>query len=153
MLPSGNSVRTRFATLRRLLVEGKARTQDEIREALQAAGHEVTQSTVSRDLRKLEAVKATDARGRTIYRLPEEPGTGMRTNTTLLDMIVDIVHNDAMIVMRTTPDSASLIARHLDHTRPGGILGTIAGYDTIFIAPPKGASIKKTIQDIRRSFE
>ncbi|MBY0516891.1 MAG: hypothetical protein K2P81_08290 [Bacteriovoracaceae bacterium] len=152
MASSGNPSQTRFAILRKLLAEGLASTQDEIREALEAAGHEVTQSTVSRDLRKLEAVKAIDSKGRTIYRLAEDSGAVITANGSLLDMILSVVHNETMIVMHTTPGSASLVARHLDHVRPGGILGTIAGDDTIFIAPPKSSTIKKTIQDITESF-
>ena len=57
-----------------------------------------------------------------------------------------------MIVIHTSPGSASLVARHLDINRPGGILGTIAGDDTIFVAPGKDISIKQTIAAIRESF-
>ncbi len=153
MATGGHPAQTRFAILRKLLAEGKASTQDEIREALEAQGHEVTQSTVSRDLRKLEAIKAIDSKGRTIYRLPSDAGAVITPNGSLMDMILSIVHNDTMIVMHTTPGSASLVARHLDHVKPGGILGTIAGDDTIFIAPPRGIAMKKIIQDITQSFQ
>ena len=57
-----------------------------------------------------------------------------------------------MIVLHTTPGSASLVARHLDHAKPGGILGTLAGDDTIFVAPASLREVKATIRDIQKSF-
>ena len=57
-----------------------------------------------------------------------------------------------MIVIQTSPGSASLVARHLDMNKPADILGTIAGDDTIFVAPSKDFSIKQTISAIRESF-
>jgi transcriptional regulator of arginine metabolism len=58
-----------------------------------------------------------------------------------------------MIVIHTTPGSASLIASHLDHFKPAGILGTIAGDDTIFVAPAIEKDVRDTIAEIQNSFE
>ncbi|MFL5814872.1 MAG: arginine repressor [Bdellovibrionia bacterium] len=144
--------RSRLDALRGLLSEGMMSSQEELREKLERMDFAVTQSTVSRDLRKLGAVKAIDPDGRTVYRLGDEAPAPLAT-TSLADLIIDIQHNLSMIVLHTTPGSASLIARHLDHFKPAGILGTIAGDDTIFIAPAAERDVRETIEEIQRSFE
>jgi transcriptional regulator of arginine metabolism len=145
--------RERLEVLRELLREGTLSTQEELREKLEKSRFAVTQSTVSRDLRKIGAIKAIDAEGRTVYQLPEEfeaivapvaPGK-------LGELIREIQNNGMMIVIHTTPGSASLIASHLDHYRPGGILGTLAGDDTIFVAPASARAMRSTLKAIETS--
>lgn len=135
--------------LKEILKSGIHGTQEAICDELKTLGYKVTQSTVSRGLRKLGAVRATDTEGNTVYRLGEESSPLMAAS--LKDLIMDILSNGSTIVIRTTPGSASLVARHLDHSRPGGILGTIAGDDTIFVAPASMQKIPKTIQAIEES--
>lgn len=135
--------------LKDILKSGVHGTQEAICEELKTLGYKVTQSTVSRGLRKLGAVRATDSDGNTVYRLGEE--SAPLIGASLKDLVIDILSNGSIIVIRTAPGSASLVARHLDHTRPAGILGTIAGDDTIFIAPFSVQKINKTIQAIEES--
>ncbi len=127
-------------------------SQEELREKLERMDFAVTQSTVSRDLRKLGAVKAIDSDGHTVYRLGDETPAPLASSS-LADLIINIRHNLSMIVIHTTPGSASLIARHLDHFKPAGILGTIAGDDTIFVAPASEKGMALTIDEIQKSFE
>ena len=143
----------RLTTLRRLLSEEKLSTQDELREELKALKFKVTQSTISRDLRRLGAVRAVDPDGRIIYRLPEEIQAPIPQSSSALEaLVLDIKHNGFMIVISTVVGSASLIARHLDQTKPAGILGTIAGDDTIFVTPASIKNIEGVIAAIRDSF-
>ena len=143
----------RLTTLRRLLSEEKLSTQDELREELKALKFKVTQSTISRDLRRLGAVRAVDPDGRIIYRLPDEILAPIpQSSSTLESLVLDIKHNGFMIVISTVVGSASLIARHLDQTKPAGILGTIAGDDTIFVTPASIKNIEGVIGAIRASF-
>jgi transcriptional regulator of arginine metabolism len=146
------SVTERLNALRKLLEQGKNSTQEELREMLESKGHDVNQSTISRDLRKIGAIKGTDNKGRTIYRLSETASESTFVNQSVPDLITSISHNDSMIVIHTSPGSASLVARHLDMNRPANILGTIAGDDTIFVAPSKEFTIKQTIAAIKESF-
>ena len=69
----------------------------------------------------------------------------------LIDLVRDIQANQSLVVIHTSPGSASFVARHLDRTRPAGILGTIAGDDTIFVAPSSRRQIEATIREIRQS--
>jgi transcriptional regulator of arginine metabolism len=149
-----NEPRDRLQALRGLLDEGTLSTQDELREKLGKLQFRVTQSTISRDLRKLGAVKAIDSDGRTVYRLGDEAVAPVLASAgSLASLVVEIATNGSIIVVHTTPGSASLIARHLDNHRPGGILGTLAGDDTIFVAPASLKNLKGTIREIQTSFE
>jgi len=141
----------RLGALRRLLTQEKLSTQDELREELSSLDFEVTQSTISRDLRRIGAVKATDVSGRTVYRMPSDIEAPSPSATRLAGMITDIRDNGALIVIRTTPGSASLVARHIDQSRFTKVLGTIAGDDTIFVAPANVKHISQTIEQIHVS--
>jgi len=147
LMPSSDA-KARLQALRRLLDKEESSTQEELREQLESLDFAVTQSTVSRDLRRLGAIKMTDAQGRTTYRLALEEAVVPLVES-LGDLVRAIDHNGAMIVLQTTPGSASLVARHIDNLRSKDILGTIAGDDTIFVAP---ASVKR-IEGITRSIK
>ena len=138
----------RLSALRELLSEGRLSTQDELRDELERRKFSVTQSTISRDLKRVGAVKTVDVQGRTVYRLSDElagaPVPAPVANS-LRDLVSAIKHNGMMIVINTTPGSASLVARQLDSQKPAGILGTIAGDDTIFVAPVSAKAIPETL--------
>ncbi len=144
--------KARLEALRKLLTDGELSTQEELCAKLEKLDFATTQSTVSRDLRKLGAIKIVQTDGETNYRLPEEEPS--RLPASLSDLVRSIENNGSIIVIRTAVGSAPLIARHLDRLTPGGILGTIAGDDTIFVAPasrePK--EIKATVREIEDSF-
>lgn len=111
-------------------------SQGEIVDALKTQNFDnVSQSKVSRMLSKYGAVRTRNARGEMVYCLP--PELGMPTaKSPLKQLVLDIVHNKVMVIIRTTPGAAQLIARLLDSlSTTDGVLGTIAGDDTIFIAP------------------
>ena len=125
-------------------------SQGEIVDALKEQGFDnISQSKVSRMLSKFGAVRTRNARGDMVYCLP--PELGMPTaKSPLKQLVLDIVHNNVMIIIRTSPGAAQLIARLLDSlSQSDGVLGTIAGDDTIFIAP---ASIEE-IEVIRKRVE
>ncbi len=141
--------RARIDALRKLLEEGAVGTQEEICDALEKKKFSVTQSTISRDLRRIGAIKVTGAGGHIVYRLPEEQMALPTVLTSgLKGHLLDIQHNGSMIVIHTPPGSASLVARHLDTVLRKGILGTLAGDDTIFIAPASVKNIEMTMKEI-----
>ncbi|MFQ3197068.1 MAG: transcriptional regulator of arginine metabolism [Paraglaciecola sp.] len=125
-------------------------SQGDIVDALKTENFDnISQSKVSRMLSKFGAVRTRNARGEMVYCLP--PELGMPTaRSPLRQLVLDIVHNNVMIIIRTSPGAAQLIARLLDSlSQKDGVLGTIAGDDTIFIAP---SDITK-IEDIRMRVE
>lgn len=140
--------------LRRVLSERSPGTQEEIRLCLAGLGLDVTQSTVSRTLKRLGAIRAASEGGRPRYRLPAREALDSRIegDASLKGMLLNIVTNGSLIVLHTAPGSASLIARVLDQKRPAGILGTIAGDDTIFVAPASVEGVPHAMAAIRSLF-
>ncbi|MBA6223766.1 transcriptional regulator ArgR [Colwellia sp. MB02u-18] len=136
-----------------LLKQEQFSSQADIAEALKSQGFEnISQSKVSRMLSKFGAVRTRNARQEMVYCLPAE--LGMPTaKSPLKQLVLDIEHNDVMVIIRTSPGAAQLIARLLDSlSKSDGVLGTIAGDDTIFIAPTDVKAIKQTIVRLEALF-
>lgn len=135
----------RLEALRHLLKEGSLSTQDELRMKLEKQNFTVTQSTISRDLRKLNAVRATDSQGQVVYRLPDANAP----DNSETSMVVSINPASSLVVIQTSPGSASVVARLLDRKKPAGLMGTIAGDDTVFLAFAAGEVPASTIGNIK----
>lgn len=151
---SRNDTQERLSALRQLLREGEASTQEELCEALAKLDFECTQSTVSRDLRRIGAVKTTNTDDEIVYVLPGDPSvTRPRVNASLDGLLTEIQSNENMIVLHTAPGSASLVAMHIDSMKTDlGILGTLAGDDTIFVVPESVLRISKVVKKIKTEF-
>ncbi len=137
-----------------LLKEEKFGSQSEIVTALQEQGFEnINQSKVSRMLSKFGAIRIRNTKMEMVYQLPNELSVPA-TSSPLKNLVVDIDHNDLLIVVKTSPGAAQLIARLLDSIgKSEGILGTIAGDDTIFITPTRGIEMDDLMQTVRTLFE
>ena len=137
-----------------LLKEEKFSSQGEIVQALQEDGFEnINQSKVSRMLTKFGAVRTRNAKMEMVYCLPAELGVPTTTSP-LKNLVLDIDYNDALVVIHTSPGAAQLIARLLDSLgKADGILGTIAGDDTIFITPARAFTVKQLYDAVLVLFE
>ncbi|OOF38632.1 arginine repressor [Rodentibacter rarus] len=137
-----------------LLSQERFSSQGEIVEALKNQGFSsINQSKVSRMLSKFGAVRARNTKMEMVYCLPNELSVPA-TSSPLKNLVLDIDHNEFLVVIKTTPGAAQLIARLLDSIgKPEGILGTIAGDDTIFITPTRTTSISTLIERIQNLFE
>ncbi len=137
-----------------LLNEERFGSQGDIVDALKALGFDnVSQSKVSRMLTRFGAVRTRNAKQEMVYCLPAE--LGMPTaKSPLRQLVLDVNHNEAMVIIKTSPGAAQLIARLLDSVgKAEGVLGTIAGDDTIFIAPLKVSEIEHTLANVKALFE
>lgn len=118
------------------LVGGRAiRTQDELVAALRGRGLEVTQATVSRDLRELGLARVAGGGGlRYIAPVPEEevPALG-RLRGVLREHVRGIEFVDFVGVVRTRPSTAPLVAAAIDGARYEEVAGTVAGDDTVLV--------------------
>jgi transcriptional regulator of arginine metabolism len=145
--------------LREILLKGNAGTQSDIQQELEKYDISISQSKISRLLHHLGAVKIVDHEGKTHYRLPHETGlihelTSSQEKTLVRQWVLDITANETLIIMHTTPGAAAMVARMLDqHRMDLDILGTIAGDDTIFIAPKNNPDISATITRIAHLFK
>ena len=128
---------TRHAKIKEIIDDDKIETQEDLASALRGEGIEVTQATVSRDIKELMLVKVPDANGHYHYAYPKEHGmmlTMERLARTFHDSIVSVRASDSMVVIRSLPGTAQSVAFALDYMKWPEILGTIAGDDTVFVA-------------------
>jgi transcriptional regulator of arginine metabolism len=109
-------------------------TQEELLSALSAAGFRATQATLSRDLARLGARRVSRPEGGTVYELGNAAAEGNGLGA-LRGLVAEITANASLVVIRTHPGSAPAIARAIDLADVPEVLGTIAGDDTIFVAP------------------
>jgi transcriptional regulator of arginine metabolism len=127
-------------------------SQEELTERLRDLGHQVTQTTVSRDLVSLGAVKVK-REGAMRYLLPDQFGARDWATGQLERIVREWVHGieaaGPLLVLRTPPGSAHLVASAIDQAQSPDVAGTVAGDDTIFLAVRDGYSI----QAVRRRFE
>jgi transcriptional regulator of arginine metabolism len=112
-------------------------SQPQLVELLQAHDIDATQATVSRDLVELGAVKVRLPGGVRAFVLPSEP-TEQVTPTdhlrrVLNEWVVDVGHSLNLVVVRTPPGCAHVVAAALDRSGHLGMLGTVAGDDTILV--------------------
>ena len=112
-------------------------SQEELTDRLGALGFEVTQATVSRDLEQLGAVKVKRG-GVLSYALPEQIGaadwSAGRLERIVREFVVSIEPVGTLIVLKTPPGSAHLVAAAIDHAQLPEIAGTVSGDDTLFVA-------------------
>lgn len=137
-----------------LLKEERYGSQTAIVEELKEQGFtNISQSKVSRMLSKYGAVRTRNAKQEMVYCLPSELSVPS-ARSPVRQLVLEVEHNDVMVIIRTSPGAAQLIARLLDSVgRKEGVLGTIAGDDTIFIAPVKVANIDFTLQKVQALFD
>ncbi len=122
----------------RLLAEHSVTSQPELVELLGAEGVEATQATVSRDLEDLGAVKVrvagVDGQIYAIAELPKDQVAPLEHLRRVLgEWVVDLGVSANLVVVRTPPGSAHVVASALDRTGLPGVLGTVAGDDTVLV--------------------
>ncbi len=133
------SKRIRHAQIRELVMNQEIETQDDLVQALRSAGFNVTQATVSRDIRELSLIKVPLADGRYKYSLPVDQRHNPNYNPVqklkyaLADSFVSIDYTDHLIVLKTLPGNANTVGVLIDHLDWPGIMGNISGDDTILI--------------------
>ncbi len=127
-------------------------SQEELTERLRTLGHQLTQATVSRDLEQLGAVKVK-REGTLRYVLPDQIGArdwaGVNLERIIRDWVLEVEPAGPLVVLRTPPGTAHLVAATIDQAQMFEIAGTVAGDDTIFLAIRDG----NPIADVIRRFE
>lgn len=119
----------------RLISTADIETQEELASELRVLGFNVTQATVSRDIRELHLIKVAAKGGGFKYAKPErhEIAVSERLTRILTDSLVSVDMSGNIIVVKTLSGSANVAAEALDNLGWPEILGTIAGDNTIFI--------------------
>lgn len=142
--PQESGASARREAIRRLLAQNEVDSQETLRALLREAGFEVTQATLSRDLAQLGAHRMSAPDGGSRYALsgPSQLLTDDRL-WAVGQMVVSASENGQLVVVHTLPGAASAVAQAIDAAHPQEVLGTIAGDDTIFVAPTRGTATRK----------
>ena len=142
----------RLRVLADLIRDEPMSSQEELTERLRSSGLSVTQATVSRDLELLGAVKVK-REGVLSYVLPDQIAardwSGLQLERIVREWVLAIEPAGPLVVLRTPPGTAHLVAATIDQAQMFEIAGTVAGDDTIFLAIRDG----NPIADVIRRFE
>jgi transcriptional regulator of arginine metabolism len=121
----------------RLLTDQSVASQGQLVDLLAAEGIAATQATVSRDLDDLGAIKVRVGGGETVYAIPELPSDQRAPEDHLRrvfsEWVVEVAHSANLVVLRTPPGSAHVVGSALDRSGLPGVLGTVAGDDTLIV--------------------
>jgi len=135
---------SRHARIKEIIDHQVVETQEELAEALRKKGIEVTQATVSRDIKELMLIKIPTGDGRYRYAFPPEHNivfSQSRLERAFQDSVIGIDHSLNIIVIRTVPGLAQAVAYAIDSIKWPEIIGTVGGDDTIIVVvkPPEAA--------------
>ena len=125
----------RQVTILDIIEKNEIETQEELADALRRRGIQVTQATVSRDIRELKLAKVMTGRGNYRYVLPKEDKDTRRLHIShaLAETIVRVEAAQNIIVLHTYAGMAQAVALEVDHLSHPSLLGCVAGDDTIII--------------------
>ena len=144
----------RHAAILRLVHKRPISTQSELVEALRSEGHEVVQTTVSRDVHELGLIKVRDPNGRLVYAYPEESGFAEEVSDALTRWALTVEPSGNLVIVTTPYGYASALAQAIDVARHPHIAGTIAGENTVLVVsrePVMGVQLADELQQYRRA--
>ncbi len=140
----------RQLTIKRIISSKAIHSQEKLLSELQAEGFDLTQATLSRDLKMLKVAKVPNGKHGYRYAIPEGISTGQPAKTVnfLVDGFRDIQFSGNLAVLKTQPGYASSIAAVLDSADPYEIIGSIAGDDTILLVMREGTTPSDLINSL-----
>lgn len=148
---SGKQQRQQAIT--RLIAAGKVTSQPQLQEMLRAKGIAATQATISRDLEELGAVKVRVGGGESRYAIPDyEPERVAPTDQlrrVMGEWVAEVSVSGNLVVLRTPPGCAHVVASALDRSGDPNLLGTVAGDDTILCVAAEGVGGKALAASLR----
>lgn len=136
-----SSKEQRQRAILRIIREQSVATQEELAALLARAGFGVAQATISRDIRELRLVKVASEAGGYRYAEPPEgppPDALGRAQRAFREFVVDVAFSGNLLVVKTLPGSAQVVAAALDDLEMDGIVGTVGGDDAILVVLADG---------------
>jgi transcriptional regulator of arginine metabolism len=141
--------------LAKILEEQAVSSQAKLVELLKTDGIDVTQATLSRDLEELGAVKVRVPVGDSVYAIPDNPTERVLPidylRRVLGEWLIEVSVSNNIVVLRTPPGSAHVVASAVDRAGLSEIIGTVAGDDTVLLvtAPnTTGEEVSKRLKDL-----
>ncbi|MSO60267.1 MAG: arginine repressor [Ilumatobacteraceae bacterium] len=150
-----SSKQERQRAITKLIGKDEVTSQPQLKELLHAQGIEATQATVSRDLEELGAVKVRVRNGDSVYAIPEfEPERIAPTDQlrrVMGEWVAEITCSGPIVVVRTPPGCAHVVASALDRSALTSLIGTVAGDDTILCVASEtvgGVGLAQELSDL-----
>jgi transcriptional regulator of arginine metabolism len=147
----------RIQLIKKIISEEVISSQDDLQLHLQEKGYDATQATLSRDLKSLHVMKASDSGSGYVYRLAANDTVNQQnvSEMSLMDFIaegiVGIEFSANLGVIKTIPGYANSVAIMIDKANHNEILGTVAGDDTILLIMREGAGRNDVIQALKNT--
>jgi transcriptional regulator of arginine metabolism len=138
----------RHAAILRLVREQPLSTQTELADALRREGHEVVQTTVSRDVHELGLIKVRHASGRLVYAFAEDGGFSEELSESLTRWALTVEPSGNLVVVTTPYGYASALAQAIDVARHPHIAGTIAGENTVMLVSREPVTGKELADEL-----
>ena len=142
--------------IREILGRQPIETQEDLVEALHRQGLEVTQATVSRDIKRLGLVKVPSGDGRSHYVAPERPSPGdalRRLQHAVGEYVLSADSGEDLLVIHTLAGRANAVAAAIDEMQWEDVVGTVAGDDTILVVPRHRGVRDRLLARFRRLME
>lgn len=142
----------RHFTIMDIISKERIVTQEELCEALKIRGFDVTQATVSRDIKELQLIKIPDLEGYR-YSLPDNTAlknSYERMKRIFQDSVVNIDHSENIVVIKTLPGAAQSVASMIDTSGLNRIIGTVAGDDTILVVVKPVQAVQEVMAEFLR---
>lgn len=135
----------RLDAIKMIISSKEVGSQEELLQELNQEGFELTQATLSRDLKQLKVAKAASMNGKYVYVLPNDimykrAGEQSAGEMMMNNGFISIQFSGNLAVIKTRPGYASSMAYDIDNRESDTILGTIAGDDTIMLVLREGAT-------------
>lgn len=140
--------RFRHKIIKEVLQANEINSQDMLLKILTEKGFELTQATLSRDIKELKIVKAPTSKGTYTYQLSEAKVTTTEESPLSSFGFVGIEFSGQLAIIKTRPGYAMAIAGEIDNKASKYILGTVAGDDTILIIPKENVSREEVIASL-----
>lgn len=148
----------RMEAVKRIIREKKISSQEQLQSELHSSGFDVTQATLSRDLKQLKVAKIPDGQDGYMYSIPgynKPRNTNIISSAYIEDLkrgFISLAFSGNMGMITTLVGHANSVASAIDNLAIPGILGTVAGDDTIFVLLAEGAK-KSEIENFFRGIE
>ena len=145
----------RHAIIREIIEAQVVETQEDLAEALRNNNIDVTQATVSRDIKEMMLIKVPTGNGRYRYASPRQEERVFdkdRLARLFRDNVLGLDSSENLVVVKTLPGSAGMVAAGLDQSQWPEIIGTIAGDDNILVVVKPKAAVPKVVKRLSQYF-
>ena len=144
---------TRQTKILELISKKEIETQEELADGLKAMGIDVTQATISRDIKELRLVKVMAKSGKYKYATIGQSQEGItdRLNKIFENSVVSIDSAVNIIVLKTIPGAAQICASAIDYMGVDHIGGTLAGDDTVFVAIKSVEAVEHVLEQFKQN--